>query len=1091
MSHALAELGRMVAEAFGNERQCRLDVPPGAAEAMVVHALLSQYQQTIVWICDGPKSLATRHHDLISIDRTAAGPGRKILFYPADESLLREAGAADPEIEGERLNVLSRLADSADPAIVVTSIQATMQATLTPDELREGTVRLSVGGKMEVADLADRLQRAGYRFLAEIGQKGQASVRGGLVDVWPVTENWPLRLEFDGTTLESVRTFDPVEQRSVNRIETACLPPAVEPDSTARKSRSGAFPAYLPNSSLIVWSDMQSIEQNSLAYRDMLAGAGQTAPALSFSTLQAGFARNGFRELIAGGVAEADMPEANLGFVPTDGASAPERDAIAPDVMEETRRRLLADIAERSDSGRKVYVFFDTAGSLDRFRETHPGDAARKGIRLEVGAISDGFINDKLGLMVVPESDLYGRKRSLAGRYDPGAGSARPQTTGVRIDLPSELQEGDLVVHVQHGIGRYAGLSTIVFDNKLQEVLTIEYAEGGILHVPVSHSHLLSRYVGIGERSVSLHRLGGKRWQKEKTLAGLAVRDFAASLLETQAARETLEGHRFSRDTPWQHEFEAAFPYRETPDQEDAIRQVKRDMENSKPMDRLICGDVGFGKTEVAVRAAFKAVMDGKQAAVLVPTTVLCQQHFNTFSERVAAFPVRVEMLSRFCSRGRCEAILEGVRDGSVDIVIGTHSLLQAQVEFANLGLVIIDEEQRFGVRHKEKLKQMRRLVDVLTLTATPIPRTLYMSMIGIKDLSIVQTPPEHRLPIETIVTRNSDAIIRDAILREISRQGQVYYLHNRVATIDRVLGRLRRIVPEARVAVGHGQMSSSELASVMEQFVGGLCDVLLCTTIIESGLDIPNVNTIVIDRADRFGLADLYQLRGRVGRSARKAYAYLLLPEHNVPDPVVRKRIGIIRRYSELGSGFQLALRDLEFRGAGNLLGLEQSGHATAIGFLLYCQFLKHAVSQLKGEKPKPIVDVTLNLDFIDLSPDAAAADNCAAIPTSYVTDRRQRTAAYRGIAETATLSEVETLAKNLKDRFGPLPASLERLLRLAAVRVLAADKSVAAIETDGDKLLVKRGKDYITLRGRMPRLKGTTPNDKIEDIFRTIKEL
>ncbi|MEI6219431.1 MAG: DEAD/DEAH box helicase, partial [bacterium] len=564
----------------------------------------------------------------------------------------------------------------------------------------------------------------------------------------------------------------------------------------------------------------------------------------------------------------------------------------------------------------------------------------------------------------------------------------------------------------------------------------LEYADAVLLHVPLSQAHLLSLYVGVSGHRPRLHQLGGTRWRKEKDGAQEAIEDFAASLLEVQAEREVLEGHAFAPDTPWQHEFEAAFPYRETPDQDQAIRDVKRDMESKRPMDRIICGDVGFGKTEVAIRAAFKAVMGGRQVAVLVPTTVLCQQHFQTFCQRMAAYPIRTEMLSRLCPLGQRRQIAADIRAGLVDIVIGTHSILQPGIEFANLGLVIIDEEQRFGVRHKELLKHMKRLVDVLTMTATPIPRTLYMGLMGSKDLSVVQTPPERRLPVTTVVTENTDVVVRTAIMRELSRDGQVYYLYNRVMTIDKVLTRLNSLVPEAKIAVAHGQMHPSELAEVMNSFVAGEYDVLLCTVIIESGLDIPNVNTILIDRADRFGLSDLYQLRGRVGRSTKKGYAYLLLPGHARIDPSARLRVNMLRKHSRLGAGFSLAMHDLEIRGSGNILGTEQSGHIVEIGFLLYCQFLKRTVARLKGEKVPPVVDVTLKLDFISLSPDDAGASNSAVISSTYIPGERLRINIYRDIAGAGTATDINNIKATLKDRYGPIPACVKRLLSLAVLR-------------------------------------------------------
>ncbi len=559
-----------------------------------------------------------------------------------------------------------------------------------------------------------------------------------------------------------------------------------------------------------------------------------------------------------------------------------------------------------------------------------------------------------------------------------------------------------MVVHVQHGIGKFLGLKNLPASSRWQgragtplpavehfqdgahgvtrpteesgtECLVIEYAparpgdEPPKLYVPVSEAYLVGKYVGVGRAHPPLHTLGGTRWARAKEQAERAVRDVAAELLRIQAARETQPGHACKPDTQWQREFESAFIYEETPDQLTAIAETKADQERAKPMDRLICGDVGFGKTEVAIRAAFKCVMDGRQAAILVPTTVLAQQHFNLFRERMADYPVRIELLSRFRTRREQQRVVRDLANGAIDIVIGTHRLIQSDITFKELGLVVIDEEQRFGVLHKEKFKRLRTLVDVLTLSATPIPRTLYLALTGARDMSTIQTPPHDRLPVETIATQYDERVIRDAIQRELDRGGQVFFLHNRVMTIEMMRSKLQTLVPDARIVVGHGQMDADELEEVMTKFVNGEADVLLSTTIIESGLDIPNANTIIIDRADRFGLSDLYQLRGRVGRYKHQAFAYLLLPRHASLLNDVRKRISAIRQYSTLGSGFKIAMRDLEIRGAGNLLGAEQSGHITAVGFELYCQLLKQSVSSLKGEKVKPRVDVRMKLDFLD----------------------------------------------------------------------------------------------------------------------------
>ncbi|MGH7992902.1 MAG: transcription-repair coupling factor, partial [Limisphaerales bacterium] len=738
-------------------------------------------------------------------------------------------------------------------------------------------------------------------------------------------------------------------------------------------------------------------------------------------------------------------------------------------------------------------------------------------LRTGIGTLSRGFLCDGAKFVVVTDAEIFGRYKIQRPRRlkSPHALATR---SALDIDF-TELEEGDLVVHIQYGIGKFLGLKNLPASSRTEsdgagsplpvgrtptddgahgvtrpaengtECLVIEYApahpgdEPPKLYVPVTEAHLVGKYVGAGKAHPPLNTLGGTRWQKAKQQAERAVRDVAAELLQIQAARETQSGHAFKPDAPWQREFESAFLFEETPDQWRAIQEAKADMEKPKPMDRLICGDVGFGKTEVAIRAAFKAVMDGKQVAVLVPTTVLAQQHFNVFRERMADYPIRIELLSRFRTRRQQQRVVKDLAEGGVDMVIGTHRLIQSDITFKDLGLVVIDEEQRFGVLHKEKFKRLRTLVDVLTLSATPIPRTLYLALTGARDMSTIQTPPHDRLPVETIVTQFDERIIRDAIQRELNRGGQVFFLHNRVMTIQTMADRLKRLLPRARIVVGHGQMDADELEEVMTKFVNGEADVLLSTTIIESGLDIPNANTIIIDRADRFGLSDLYQLRGRVGRYKHQAYAYLLLPRHVSLLTDVRKRISAIRQYSTLGSGFKIAMRDLEIRGAGNLLGAEQSGHITAVGFELYCQLLKQSVSALKGEKVKPRIEVSVKLDFLDQSmvrsQQSAATnyelltnDKSASLPHGYISEPQHRIEIYRKLAQATDKPALEALPKELRDRFGPLPPPVELLLQVAELKILAGEKSVTVIEVKDDKLMLTRHGDFITLGGKFPRL-------------------
>jgi len=847
------------------------------------------------------------------------------------------------------------------------------------------------------------------------------------------------------------------------------------------------------------------------------------------------------------------------------GATLPEAQ-----VAETQRREFFQQMHRWLRQDHAVHVFCNTEGERQRFTElwneyglepkweigsrrlevAHNAASAdfrlpTSNFQLHLGSLSRGFLVPDARLVVVTDAEIYGRYKVARPRRlkSPHAQAMR---SAFEVDF-TEFEEGDYVVHLQNGIGIFRGLKTLppARNSKLetrnsaeggQECLVIEFAPSGAgdeppkLYVPVTEAHLVSKYVGAGKARPQLNTLTGARWTKAKQEAERAVRDLAGDLLRVQAARATQTGHPFTPDNNWQREFESAFEFEETPDQLKAIEAVKRDLEAPKPMDRLLCGDVGFGKTEVAIRAAFKAVMGGKQVALLVPTTVLAQQHYNNFRERMAEFPVRVELMSRFRTPKQQRAVMEAAANGTVDIVIGTHRIVSADMQFKDLGLVIVDEEQKFGVKHKETFKLLRTTVDVLTLSATPIPRTLYLALTGARDLSTLETPPQDRLPVETIVGNYDERVIRDAIQRELNRGGQVYFLHNRVSTIEGVALKLKALLPDARIAIGHGQMDDDELEKVMTRFVNGEADVLVSTTIIESGLDIPNANTMIIDRADRFGLSELYQLRGRVGRYKHQAYCYLLLPRHAQLLTEARKRMSAIKQYSALGSGFKIAMRDLEIRGAGNLLGPQQSGHITAVGFDLYCQLLKQSIASLKGEKVAPRVEVRMSLDFLAMNPgeegpgakvqgpnpsEAAPEPDFASIeiprediwrwpedegddeskqcrdtdsalriphsaipkspaylPLDYIRESEQRLEIYRKLAQATQRPELEALKRELRDRFGPLPTAVELLVNVHELRVLAAFKQVTAVEVTEGKVKFIRNREPITVGGYLPRL-------------------
>jgi transcription-repair coupling factor (superfamily II helicase) len=1119
-------------------------------------ALLAQLfpRRPIVVVTDLLKTQESFQQDLetwAGISLANAQPAFSPLFYPAWEVLPHENKLPHSDTITDRLQALVALANrsensSAASQIVVTSVTALLQKTFAPVELGSRMRTLTRGERIDPLDLVEWLEAQGYEPEAQVTQKGELALRGGILDIFPLTSPWPVRLEFFGDELESLRYFDPQTQISREEITTVVVPPAGElgvlksemergiyaaspqnlqgasgisptQESVTPKRPEGRAPLatlldFLPANTIFVLCEPEALALRADEY------AQQVNPGDPFFVPW-----EQFRESAAGKtileLSEAADEHSDclaLEIASLDAYRPLAERAVEPQIAEVQRREFFSQLHRWLRQDYAVHIFCNNDGEEQRFQEIWKELLSGTGVSpvrtqttaqdtplLHIGSLARGFISDEAKLVVVTDAEIFGRYKIQRPRRlkSPHALATR---SALDIDF-TELEEGDLVVHLQHGIGKYLGLKNLPATAGTQyetrttehgarnaqhgtECLAIEYApndssqEAPKLYVPVTEAHLVSKYVGAGKIRPPLNTLGGTRWQKAKEHAERAVRDVAADLLSIQAARESQEGHAFKLDTPWQREFEGSFIFEETPDQMRAIGETKADMERPKPMDRLICGDVGFGKTEVAIRAAFKAVMDGRQVAVLVPTTVLAQQHFNTFRERMADYPVRIELLSRFRTRRQQQQAISDLAAGAVDIVIGTHRLIQSDVVFKDLGLVVIDEEQRFGVMHKEKFKMLRKLVDVLTLSATPIPRTLYLALTGARDMSSIQTPPHDRLPVQTSVIEYDERIIREAIQRELHRGGQVFFLHNRVMTIHAMQQKLQLLVPQARILVGHGQMNADDLEEVMTKFVNGEADILLSTTIIESGLDIPNANTIIIDRADRFGLSDLYQLRGRVGRYKHQAYAYLLLPRHVRLLTDVRKRISAIKQYSTLGSGFKIAMRDLEIRGAGNLLGSEQSGHITAVGFELYCQLLKQSVASQKGEKVKPRVEVQVRLDFLG---------DRATLPENYAAEPQHRIEIYRKVAQATEKPALETLQKELRDRFGPLPPPVELLLLLAELKILASERSVTVIEVKEDKLMLTRQGDFITLSGKFPRLTKKDVKGRLKEIKKLLLAL
>ena len=1039
----------------------------------------------VVCVADGPRTLETLFQNL-----HAFAGGERLLYYPGWESLPGAGSHAGGDLAGDRLEVLQSLLAGADgPGVIATSVQAMMQRTLTPEALRGQLLTLAVGEDHDPDALAERLTTLGYDFGFEVTEKGEAVRRGGVLDLWPPDQCWPLRLEFFGEELETMRTFDPATQRSLERQERVVVAPAVDAYALGAESLAGCVLEFLPEETVLAWFCPDEIADHAELYERSMADSGSEALIVPFDTLRRD-ARL-LRQCAAGGI-RTEAGRIDFGIESCEGLAARTIHLLGPDHVEEKRRQFLEALLLDARNGWTVELWFNSEGARDRFHDATLADLPGSDAFVRrIGQVTEGFRHGAERLVVVAESDLYGVRKAVRGKYDPHAKTRKgAKPAGVRFEDWTDIHPGELVVHVEHGIGKYLGLVEIEFDGVTQEVLSVGYADGAKLHIPVAQAHLLSRYVGLGRGNPRLHKLGGRRWNREKDDAARAVQDLAAKLLETQAVRSVQPGFAYSGDTTWQKEFEATFPYQETADQDAAIEAVKADMESERPMDRLICGDVGYGKTEVAIRAAFKAVMDGKQVAILVPTTILAQQHYQGFTERLVSFPIQVDVLSRFRTRAQQQDTVRRLAAGQVDIVIGTHRLLSGDVRYKDLGLVVIDEEQRFGVGHKEQLKMLRRTVDVLTLTATPIPRTLYMSLTGARDMSVIQTAPRERQPIETVVDAWDDRVVRRAIVRELNREGQVFVLHNRVRTIDLMRTRLAELVPEARVEVGHGQMGEHQLEGIMARFVAGEFDVLLCTTIIESGVDIPNANTIIVDRADRFGLADLYQLRGRVGRYKHKAYAYLLLPPDGRLTGEAYHRIKAIQRYTALGSGFKLAMRDLEIRGAGNLLGASQSGHITNVGFDLYCQLLQRTVKQMNDGAPPPALDTHIQLDFVDLSPRRFAADSAAVIPSEYIDDEVLRIQMYRKLAGAGSEDDVRELQAELRDRFGRIPTAVLSLLKIALIRAAALRNRIDEVHTSGAQIRLRRGEAYYQPGGLFPRLRRSRTQGKLDEVLAVVRE-
>ncbi len=941
-----------------------------------------------------------------------------------------------------RTDVLQQIADGFR-GLVVTSVEALAEMAPPAETIRNRTISIATGMVVPPEDLAQRLVESGFEHVEFVERPGEIALRGGILDIYPFAGSWPVRAEFFGDDIESLREFDPRSQRSVSRLTTARLVPNTEGNLSDAARRASIFEQF-PERALLVTTDEKGLTEHAAerfeaaekAWRHALGEHPEAPPPatryLSGEAFELALLRR--NRILLGSFAAAG--ERILRF-----EAAPQPD------FNGNIRLLRTRILNNAERRARTFILCESRGQETRLSELLDDETAQENVRISIESLHEGFEIPSLGLAVYTDHQIFDRY------HRPSVRGQKKRYGGLGLQALKNLSPGDFVVHVDYGIGRFAGLHRITVREKQQESVKVLFRDEDILYVNVNALHKLHKYSGKDGRTPALTKLGSGQWERTKSRAKSKVKDIARDLIALYAKRKKSAGIAFSPDTIWQREMEASFRYEDTPDQTAATNAVKADMETAAPMDRLICGDVGFGKTEVAVRAAFKAAQDGKQVAILAPTTILAAQHFKTFSARLEKYPVHVEMLSRFRSAAEQKQIVRRVAEGNVDIVVGTHRLTSQDIRFKDLGLLIIDEEQRFGVAVKERLRKLRAEVDTLTLTATPIPRTLQFSLLGARDLSLVATPPPNRQPVNTEIHTFDKDLIRDAILYEVSRGGQVFFLHNNICNIDEMANTLRLIAPNVRMRTAHGQMKSNELERVMADFIGGRFDVLVSTSIIENGLDIPNANTIVINRADRFGLAELHQLRGRVGRSDRKAFCYLLVASIHGLTREARQRLQAVEEFSDLGSGFNLAMRDLDIRGAGNLLGGEQSGFIDEIGFETWHKILEEAVMELRNEEFTDALDDKAPPPAPETAVDIEAD---ALLPEGYVSNNVERLNIYRRISEAEDIASLQTLRDEMQDRFGDLPAEAKNLFIAAEMKFLGQSLRLPRVLFKNERLFL-----------------------------------
>lgn len=1129
-------------EAFSRKNVRRISVSgvsPPAAPAVAVEFIAARTGTPTILVAAEPQKAVRLIDDLLFL-APLADPDLKLEVLLLPEQLTDAETDRDFETEIERLAVLSRLLEfreKPDPEstlVIVTTPRALLQKLPSAESLREQEITLKTGNEVTFSDLLEKFDSFHYDRETVCEAPGEYAVRGGIIDVYPITAAAPVRLDFFGDEIDEIREFDPATQRSGKNLDQVIITAS---PSQFRQQIDTSISDHLGNQvNWILFEPPQLEEMVELIWKESEGELLHSLDGLQRLREKTDDSWLGLSDFdLKTSLFSADAVRLSYASEPLEQyRSFPETDKIGEDRLfteQQARLDFLRQLTRWQKENYRIYLVTNNDGEEERLKEILSEDEIvaqlqpiflrghlPEGFRIifdeEKAALSWPSATGSCGVVVASDSEIFGRYRRHSSLRRRRATVERAQVDQL-LDF-SELIEGDYLVHLQHGVCMFRGIGKIESRGQTREMISIEFANDVTLHVPLHESHLLSRYVGLTKARPTLGRIGSKQWEKTRQAAERGVLDMAADLLALQAKREAREGFAFPLDNEWQREFENAFLHEETEDQLQVIEETKIDMEQSRPMDRLLCGDVGFGKTEVAIRAAFKAVMGGKQVAMLVPTTVLAQQHFRTFRERMADYPIVIEMLSGFRTASQKAQIAAGLKSGKIDIVIGTHGLLGNQITFADIGLLIIDEEHRFGVQQKEKLKRMRETVDVLSMSATPIPRTLYMALTGARDLSVIETAPVNRLPVKTIVKNYDEKLVAEAIRYELRRGGQVFYLHNRVGSIEAVASQLRELVPEARIIVGHGQMKEHQLERIMGEFVDGQHDVLVCTTIIESGIDIPNCNTIIIDAADRFGLSQLYQIRGRVGRFTHQAYAYLLLQRHGRVLDLARKRLATLRQNTQLGAGFRIAMRDLELRGAGNLLGAAQSGHIAGVGFELYCQLLRQSISRLKGEEEAVAVRATLKLDFVffgEGKPETGSRYEdgftvlrnkdlkgfCppieARIPHNYIDETRLRIDFYRQLALAQTVKEVDEIEAALEDRFGELPKPTVALLKATAVRCLAEEKRILSVETEGNLLKCLRASgqadDFIMIGNRFPRLTRNEPLLRLDEIQTFLKRI